>query len=137
MFKESDDRVVERFLENPYWQHFCGNEYFQHKLPCHPTSLVRWRRHIGVKGAEAMVKETLDAAMESKALKESDVEHVNIDTTVQPKNVAPPTDAKLYHRAREVLVKAAKKARIALRQTYTHLSKKTLFNHIRVKHRKN
>jgi hypothetical protein len=62
-----------------------------------------------------MVKETLDAAMKAKAIKASDIEHVNIDTTVQPKNVAPPTDLKLYHRAREVLVKAAKKAGIVLR----------------------
>jgi len=42
MFNESDESVVSRRVENPYWQYFCGFEYFQHKLPLHPTSLVKW-----------------------------------------------------------------------------------------------
>jgi hypothetical protein len=46
---------VRRFLENPYMQYFCGNEYFEHKLPCHPTWLVRWRKYIGSAGAEQML----------------------------------------------------------------------------------
>src|SRR6266545_4496344 len=45
-YDESDESVVEKWVENPYWQYFCGYEYFQHELPCHPTSLVKWRQRI-------------------------------------------------------------------------------------------
>ncbi len=46
-FNESDESVVGRFLENPYWQYFCGFEFFQHELPLDPSSLVRWRKRLG------------------------------------------------------------------------------------------
>ena len=46
-YNYSDEGVVEQFLENPYWQFFCGFEYFQHVLPCNPSSLTRWRKRIG------------------------------------------------------------------------------------------
>jgi transposase, IS5 family len=50
LFDESDESVVEKYVENPYWQFFCGRIYFEHELPCHPTSLVKWRR-LGAAGA--------------------------------------------------------------------------------------
>ena len=40
LYDVSDERVVAGFLENPYWQYFCGEEFFVHELPCNPTSLV-------------------------------------------------------------------------------------------------
>jgi IS5 family transposase len=52
----SDEATVKQFLENPYWQYFCGNEYFEHELPCHPTTLSRWRKRIGIKGSESLLK---------------------------------------------------------------------------------
>jgi len=36
MYNLGDETVVERYLENPYWQHFCGEVYFQYKLPFDP-----------------------------------------------------------------------------------------------------
>ncbi len=42
----SDEQVVERWVENPYWQYLCGEEYFQHQLPIDPSSLSRFRLHI-------------------------------------------------------------------------------------------
>ena len=56
-YDESDESVVARFLENPYWQYFCGFEYFQHDLPLEPTSLVKWRKRIGKGGAEKLLKQ--------------------------------------------------------------------------------
>jgi len=53
---ESDESVIEKFCENPYWQYFCGFETFQHKLPCHPTTLVKWRKRVGEKGIEKGLK---------------------------------------------------------------------------------
>ena len=87
MYNESDENVVKRFLENPYWQFFCGNEYFEHEVPCHPTSIVRWRKRIGVKGAEKMLMETIELAKRANIVSSEDLTEVYVDTTVQPKNI--------------------------------------------------
>ncbi|MBF0555847.1 MAG: IS5 family transposase, partial [Nitrospirae bacterium] len=123
---ESDESVVERFLENPYWQYFCGYEYFQHEFPLDPTSLVRWRKRVGSKGMEGLLKETLESAKREKFLKKVDVEKVNVDTTVQEKAVAFPRDALLYYKMLKNLVNAAKKHGIKLRQSYERLGKRAL-----------
>lgn len=54
-YAHSDEAVVTHWLENPYWQYFCGEVYFQHKIPCHPTSLTYWRKRIGEEGCEWML----------------------------------------------------------------------------------
>ena len=122
----SDEAVLEQWLENPYWQYFCGYEYFQHKLPMDPSSLVRWRKRIGVSGVEFLLQQTIVAAQKTKQLKTSHLNHVNIDTTVQEKAITFPTDAKLYHRMLERLVSEAKRTNIRLRQSYVRKSKQTL-----------
>lgn len=103
-FNESDESVVARWVENPYWQYFCGFEYLQHELPLHPTSLTRWRNRVGDK-LELLLTQTIDLAMEVRAMSVRELDHVNVDTTVQEKAIAFPTDARLYHRMRDVLVK--------------------------------
>jgi len=95
-YNESDESVVEKWIENPYWQYFCGYEFFQHQLPCHPTSLVKWRQRLKADGVEKLLKEVLATAVRSGALSEKDLECVTVDTTVQEKAVAFPTDARLY-----------------------------------------
>jgi IS5 family transposase len=126
LFDESDESVVAKFVENPYWQHFCGCLYFEHELPCHPTSLVKWRRRLGAAGVEKLLTETLSTAKREGALGEREIKRVNVDTTVQEKAVAFPTDARLYHKARRALVRAARIADIPLRQTYVRLGKQAL-----------
>lgn len=96
-FNVSDEAVVMRFVENPYWQYFCGFEYFQHRFPLDPTTLVKWRKRIGSKGMEKLLTETLQTAKRRGDLTEQHLERVNIDTTVQEKAIAYPTDARLYH----------------------------------------
>lgn len=127
----SDDLVLAGFLENPYWQFFCGMEYFQHKLPCDPTSLVKWRKRVGAEGIEQLLKETIDAAKRHQALKKREIETVNVDTTVQEKAIAFPTDARLYHKARRALVRLSGQVGLKLRQSYSRLSKKALFGQSR------
>ena len=105
---------------------FCGRTYFEHELPCHPTSLVRWRRRLGAEGVEKLLTETLSTAKREQALRESEVKRVNVDTTVQEKAVAFPTDARLYHKARRALVRRSRAAGINLRQTYVRLGKQAL-----------
>jgi IS5 family transposase len=120
-FNESDESVVDRLLENPYWQYFCGFEYFQHQLSLDPTSLVKWRKRIGSKGMEKLLVLTIETAKSENHVSKEHLERVNVDTTVQEKAVAFPTDARLYHKARKMLVRLAKRNGIALRQSYERL----------------
>ena|SRR5436190_5253781 len=130
-YNESDESVVEKWIENPYWQYFCGYEFFQHQLPCHPTSLVKWRQRLKADGVEKLLKEVLATAVRSGALLEKDLQCVTVDTTVQEKAVAFPTDARLYQKARVAVVRAAQKAGVKLRQSYQRVGKKALFNQSR------
>jgi len=125
-FNESDESVVAQLLENPYWQYFCGFEFFVHRLPLDPTTLVRWRKRIGSGGMETLLTETLETAKRKEKLTERHMERVNVDTTVQEKAIAFPTDARLYHKARIALVRAARQRSIALRQSYERLGKQAL-----------
>lgn len=125
-FNESDESVVARFLENPYWQYFCGFDYFQHDFPLDSSSLTRWRKRVGETGIEKLLQELVETAKRTGHLKRSDVNQVNADTTVQEKAIAFPTDARLYHKMREALVKEAEARGIKLRQSYRRLSKKAL-----------
>jgi IS5 family transposase len=123
-YNESDESVVARLLENPYWQYFCGFKQFQHELPIDPSSLTRWRKRLGPEKIEELLTATINAAKGEKLLTEKHVERVNVDTTVQEKAIAFPTDARLYHKARRVLVKVVKKMNIDLRRSYERASKK-------------
>lgn len=119
----SDEDTVERWSENPYWQHFSGERYFQHELPCDPSSLVRWRQRIGEAGCEWLLAQSIAAATKGRVIKRASLDEVVLDTTVQPKAIAHPTDSRLLNRAREQLVNAAQHAGITLRQSYARVGK--------------
>jgi IS5 family transposase len=82
------------------------------------------------------LQESLSVAVKTGAMKPADTRRVIVDTTVQPKNVMFPTDAKLIHRAREWLVRLAKKAGLDLRQSYVRVGKRALIRHQRYAHAK-
>ena len=106
-FNESDESVVARFVENPYWQFFCGLEYFTHRLPIDPTTMTRWRKRVGADGMKKLLSETIATAMRRQELSPHECTKVNVDTTVQEKAIAHPTDARLYQKARVTLVRLA------------------------------
>ncbi len=135
-YNVSDEGVVEGYLENPYWQYFCGNEYFEHEFPCDPTSLVKWRKRIGSEGVEKFLEETILLGQREGEIKDQEFRRVNVDTTVQEKAIAFPTDARLYHKARQALVKEAVKENILLRQSYKRKSKLALLKQGRYIHAK-
>jgi IS5 family transposase len=114
----SDEEVVMRWVENPYWQYFCGEEYFQHQMPIDPSSMSRFRRRIGESGCETILQGTVEAGLESKTIKRNDLKRVTVDTTVQEKAVSFPTDSKLLNRSRGRLVKLCRKQDVVLRQSY-------------------
>ena len=117
----SDEQVVKSWTENPYWQCFCGEEYFQHKMPIHPVTMTKWRNRLGKSGSEKLLIETIKAGLKSKTIKPGSLKKVTVDTTVQEKNIAFPTDSKLLNKARENLVKLSKEHGIKLRQNYNRI----------------
>jgi len=114
----SEDDVVNRWPENPYWQYLCGEAFFQHQRPIVRSGLSKWRKRVKDKGMEALLQQTLAVGLATGAVKDTSLKRVSVDTTVQPKAVTHPTDAKLLNRSRERLVRLAKKQDITLRQSY-------------------
>jgi len=126
MYNESDEMIVQKFVENPYYQYFCGNEYFEHSLPIDSSSMTRFRKRMGKETIEELFKQTVTSAAKNNQLKEKDFEHLNVDTTVQEKAISFPTDSKLYYQMLKELVDQAQKRGIILRQSYKFVSKKAL-----------
>lgn len=121
MYDLSDESVVERWVENPYYQFFSGETYFQWEFPVHPTDLVLFRQRIGEKGIEKIFQVSID--LHGEKAKETEV---LIDTTVQEKNIAFPTDTKLYKKVIDHCVRIAENENIDLRQTYKRTAKKLM-----------
>jgi transposase, IS5 family len=119
----SDEQVCAQWLENPYFQAFCGETYFQHSLPLDRSSMTRWRGRIGPDRLEAVLAETIATAMKGGAMQARHTERITIDTTVQTKAVAHPTDSHLLYRGIEWLNRLAKQNAIALRQSFLRLGK--------------
>lgn len=78
-------------------------KYFEHEVPIEPSSMTRWRKRIGESGAETLLKETIEAGLRLKAVKVTQLRRINVDTTVQEKDIRFPTDARLYDRSRSFL----------------------------------
>jgi transposase, IS5 family len=57
---------------------------------------------------------------------------VNVDTTVQEKAITFPTDARLYYKMREALVRAAESRNIELRQNYRRVAKRALSKQVTI-----
>jgi IS5 family transposase len=123
----SDEEVCAVWRENPYFQYFCGEEFFQHRLPVEPPSLSIFRKRIGAAGSERLLAETIRMGLKTGTVSPRELLRVNVDTTVQEKAVRFPTDTQLCHKAREELVKRAKKCGVKLRQSYVRKSKQAVF----------
>lgn len=121
-YRLSDEAVVARWVENPYYQHFTGETFFQHRPPIDPSSLTRWRGRIGEEGVEWLLTQTIRAGQDSGTINADSARRVAVDSTVMEKNIAHPTDARLYERAREQLVALAQEAGVELRQSYARLA---------------
>ncbi|BAO83026.1 transposase and inactivated derivatives, IS5 family [Serpentinimonas maccroryi] len=117
-FNESDEGVVERWGETPTWQFFSGQAYFEHRRPCDASTLVKFRQLLGDEGVEELLAQTVNVAVALKLIQPQELEQVIVDSTVQHKAIAHPTDSKLLETALVKLVEVAKQAGIELKQTY-------------------
>ena len=135
-FNQSDESLMNLWVENPYWQAFCGFQYMQHNAPIDPSSLSRWRNRVGAERFELLLKVVIETALKMKALKPDDLKKINVDTTVQQKAIAFPTDSRLYQKMRLVLVRRAKHLNIVLKETFQKAGKEALIMHSRYSHAK-
>ena len=123
VFALSDEQVCERWVYDPYFQYFTGEEFFQHAFPHERSDLSHWRGRLGAR-LELLLAESLRIAHQAGALRSKDLARVTVDTTVQPKAISFPTDAKLLHAAIKGLNRLAKKHGLRLRQSYLRLAKR-------------
>ena len=121
LYNRSDESVVAGWVENPYWQYFTGESFFQHEPPFNPTDFVHFRKRIGEEGMEKIL--TLTVKLHPEAAKE---EQVQFDTTVQEKNISYPTDTKLQRRIMSYLRTIAEWEDLDLRQSYVRIEKRLL-----------
>src|SRR5690242_6551018 len=136
LYNVSDEEVVRVWVENPYWQAFCGYDFLQWEFPAHPTSLTRWRQRLGPEGLEKVLKVSIGVALKTKTVTASELEKVIADTTVMPKAITYPNDAKLIQRIIERIVRASDRAGITLKRTFIRVSKKALRHYQRLMHGK-
>lgn len=87
--------MCERWVENPYYQYFCGEEFFRHEFPIQRSSMTNWRKRVGECFFEKLLQENLRIAFDTKALKMNQLKRIVVDTTVHPKAVSFPTDVGL------------------------------------------
>jgi len=124
MYNLGDETFVARWIENPYWQYFCGETYFQYEDPYDPSDFVHFRKRIGEEGAQKILKLSI-SLFDSKEVHEKEI---LIDTTVQEKNITFPTDSKLHKKIIEGCLKIAEKENIKLRQRYTRIVKQLMID---------
>jgi IS5 family transposase len=136
LYNVSDEEVVRVWVENPYWQAFCGYDFLQWEFPAHPTSLTRWRQRLGPEGLEKVLKVSIGVAVKTKTVTASELEKAIVDTTVLPKAITYPNDAKMIQRIIERIVRASGRASIPLKRTFIRVSKRALRDYQRLMHGK-
>jgi transposase, IS5 family len=124
MYNLGDETFVARWIENPYWQYFCGETFFQYDEPYDPSDFVHFRKRIGEEGAQKILKLSI-SLFDSREVNEKEV---LIDTTVQEKNITFPTDSKLHKKIIEGCIKIAELENIKLRQRYTRIVKQLMID---------
>ncbi len=136
MFNLSDESIVWAYIENPYYQYFCGEKIFQHTFPIDRSSMSRFRERLKKKRVYKLLQETIQCGFKNHIIQPKSVKKAVIDSTVQEKNITYPTDAKLYYKAIVKLSNLAKRVGIQQRQSYVRVGKKLLIQINRYNHAK-
>lgn len=136
MYNLSDESVCDRWEHDPYFQYFTGESYFQHRFPIERSSMTHFRKRVGEEFFISLLQESLHTAHKLGALETKQIKRVVVDTSVQPKAITFPTDAKLRYRAILGLAKLAKEQGLVLRQSYVRVSKRAVVSSCRYRHAK-
>lgn len=123
IYNLSDEAIIARWVENPYWQYFSGEKVFQTQKPFDPTDFIHFRKRIGKAGAEKLLKVSVNLFG-----KEAQEKEVLIDSIVQEKNITYPTDSKQYKKIIKKINAIAKKEGVKLRQSYTRILKQLMIS---------
>jgi len=123
IYNLSDEAIIDRWIENPYWQYFCGEHVFQKTKPMDPSEFVHFRKRIGEEGSEKLLKLSIKLFGKEACEKE-----VLIDSTVQEKNITFPTDSKLHKRIVDKVNRIALKEEVKLRQSYKRTVKQLMID---------
>jgi len=109
----SDEVLIQRWVQNPYYQVFTGEVEFQWQLPCDPSDMTYFRKRIGSAGFEKIL--AVSIGLHQEKIREDEM---CIDTTVQEKNITFPTDARQYRKIHGHLLKIARREKLGLTRTY-------------------
>ena len=115
----SDERLMEMWIRDPYYQYFCGETHFQHRPPVDPTSLIKWRHRLGEEGMEWLLTTVVESAADSGVVDRSSFAHLCVDSTVMEKNIAHPTDSVLLEKLRTKIVAFMQAHELSIRQSYS------------------
>ena len=83
----SDEETCAAWRENPYFQAFCGESHFQHRLPFDRSSMTRWRKRIGADEMELLLAESLVVAVTTKAVSQRQLERITVDSEADQKSI--------------------------------------------------
>lgn len=103
-----DEAVLEAWLENPYFQAFTGEQFFQHQRPIDRPTMTKFRKRMGLEELEAVLAQSLNVALSSGAMHKRHLTRIAVDTTVQPKAISYPSDGKLLYKCIIALNRFAK-----------------------------
>jgi len=123
MHNLGDETVVEQWVQNPYFQFFCGVEDFSWAAPCEPSDLVHFRHRIGERGVQIIL--AVSAGIHGPRAQEKEVV---VDTTVQEKAITYPTDSKLHRKIITHCWKMADQEGIKLRRRYSKEVRKSVLS---------
>ena len=115
----SDERLMEAWVTNPYYQYFSGETRFQHRPPANPTTPIKWRKRLGEEGMEWLLTTVIESAVGTGIVERKTLAHLCVDSTVMEKNIAHPTDSGLLERIRARLVDSMKSQNLNIRQSYS------------------
>jgi transposase, IS5 family len=79
----SEDEVVALWVDNPYWQHFCGEPYFRHDSSIDPSLMTGFLKRVGESGCKFILGLTVQAGLATKKVARTALAAVNVVTTVQ------------------------------------------------------
>jgi len=134
----SDEGVVKDWVQNPYYQYFCGASEFQWEAPCDPSDLVHFRNRIEKDGVEKILEVSIK--IQGDKNQNGMMKTVSVDTTAQEKNITYPTDVKLSKKIIEQCRQIAQREGIELRQSYRRIVKTLMlmqrFSHHRSNYKK-